>query len=96
MKKNELRLIDDEPLRQVIITKCKQHIENEQFVSIMKQFLDLLSLCPTVDAVAVVRCKDCRQSSPSECPKNRVWCQKMGRYMKEDGYCSEGAVKDGF
>jgi hypothetical protein len=26
--------------------------------------------------------------------RNRVWCKTMGRYMKEDGFCSEGVMKD--
>jgi hypothetical protein len=47
---------------------------------------------PTVDAVEVVRCKDCRTGEPCEV-KDKVWCKKMGRYMKEDGFCSEGERK---
>lgn len=44
---------------------------------------------PTVDAVEVVRCKDCGNSEPCNPPRGRVWCKKLCRYMKEDGYCSE-------
>lgn len=34
-------------------------------------------------------CKDCALKEPSDIP-GKVWCKRMGRYMKEDGYCSEG------
>lgn len=44
---------------------------------------------PTVDAVEVVRCNACQSHEPCEV-KGRVWCKKLCRYMKEDGFCSEG------
>jgi hypothetical protein len=46
-------------------------------------FRELIDNMPTVDAVPVVRCKDCK------------WYK--GCYMLEnkDGYCSEGERKDG-
>jgi hypothetical protein len=43
--------------------------------------------------IEVIHCKDCQSHEPCEV-RNRVWCSKMGRYMKEDGFCSEGKVKD--
>lgn len=39
-------------------------------------------------------CKECRDQEPSEV-RNRVWCKQMCRYMKEDGFCSEGGKDDG-
>ena len=36
-----------------------------------------------------VRCKDCASKEPCDI-KGKVWCKRMGRYMKENGYCSEG------
>lgn len=53
-----------------------------------------LSHFPTVDAVEVVRCKDCRFSAqhdpydPMECVK---WATKWGVvYTTPDGYCHKG------
>jgi hypothetical protein len=40
------------------------------------------------------QCKNCQYSEPCK-PYNKVWCPKMGRYMKADGFCSEGVMKDG-
>ena len=44
---------------------------------------------PTVDAVEVVRCEDCKNHEPCEV-KGKVWCRIVSRYMKEDGFCSYG------
>ena len=46
-----------------------------------------------VNRHVVVNCKDCQSHEPCEV-RNRVWCRTMGRYMKEDGFCSEGVMKD--
>lgn len=45
--------------------------------------------CPTVDAVEVVLCKDCHSQEPCDV-RGKVWCGKLRRYMKKDGFCSEG------
>jgi hypothetical protein len=36
---------------------------------------------PTVDAVEVVRCGECRYYP---------WCVRLGKYMDETDYCSKG------
>lgn len=43
------------------------------------------------DVVEVVRCKNCRKSSPGG--GGYVWCGNMT--MPEDGFCSEGERKEG-
>ena len=47
---------------------------------------------PTVDAVEVVRCEQCKCNDITDNDKRRgiVWCKKICRYMKVDGFCSEG------
>lgn len=42
---------------------------------------------------AVTLCKDCALKEPSDI-KGKVWCRRMGRYMKLDGFCSEGVSKE--
>ena len=50
---------------------------------------------PTVDAVPVVRCKDCENISPSVTPlKETVWCREFRAYMPCDGFCSYGERKN--
>ena len=39
------------------------------------------------------RCEHCQCSDTISCPAGRVWCSRMMRYMKLDGFCSEGIPK---
>lgn len=43
---------------------------------------------------AITRCKNCAHSDTLQCPVGYVWCGRMCRYMKEDGFCSFGERKD--
>jgi len=84
---NEKRLIDADALMDVI----RQHeyplstqfgsIDNGMFTLGIQQAVDE---APTVDAVEVVRCKDCIYRHSSE------FCE----CRPEDGYCNDGERKD--
>ena len=39
------------------------------------------------------RCEHCQCSDTISCTAGRVWCSRMMRYMKLDGFCSEGKNK---
>lgn len=92
----EQRLIDITPL----IDDCDEcmSIEWNHKVSVSwadaeEDFKQRLLDAPVVDAVEVVRCKDC--ICHEKCAiRGKVWCKKMCRYMAEDGYCSEGKNDD--
>ena len=47
---------------------------------------------PTVDAVEVVRCRDCKNVQHDKIFRE-YWCR--GREVNPDGYCSDGEQKDG-
>ncbi len=47
-----------------------------------------------IDAVEVIRCHNCQYHEPCKV-RGKVWCTEMGKYMKQDGFCSEGVVRDG-
>ena len=47
----------------------------------------LIDDAPTIDAVAVVRCKDCRMIDENE------WCEFIGGYV-HDGFCAWGERND--
>lgn len=51
---------------------------------------DCIDGANTVDAEEVVRCGECDSHEKEACPKGAVWCKTMCRYMKPDGFCSEG------
>ena len=86
---NEKRLIDATPLMKNGWHLVKTGKSNE--------FLASMSLAdiPTVDAVEVVRCKDCKQWSDGVAGcTDHVKCCKIGFYMVgENGYCVYGEKK---
>ena len=55
----------------------------------------VLEDAPTIDAVTVVRCRDCKKHSSSVFYPDMFFCPEHGRYMNPDGYCSYGERKKG-
>ena len=56
----------------------------------------VLSHTPTVDAVTVVRCKDCiRRYDTDECPMCFLIEGKYYEYTNENGFCDRGERKEG-
>lgn len=52
---------------------------------------DDIETAPTIDAVEVVRCKDCEHSDYSKCDIDGVlYCAKHSRFMVDDDFCSYG------
>ena len=51
---------------------------------------------PTIDAVTVVRCKDCiRRYDTDECPMCYLSEGKYYEYTNENGFCDRGEPKEG-
>ena len=63
-----------------------------QYEFVMVAYMDDIDALPTVDAVLVVRCQDCKWYQPDA----DKWCgyfECMG--FEPDDYCSQGERKDG-
>ena len=65
-----------------------------------KIFDEIIDLQPTADVEEVVRCKDCQYAEPHNDDfwiKNNapLLCVKYDWYVENDGYCSEGELKNG-
>ena len=57
---------------------------------------DWLNFAPTIDAVPVVRCKDCiRQYDTDECPMCFLSEGKYYESTNENGFCDRGERKEG-
>lgn len=59
--------------------------------------LDEIRHAPTVDAVVVMRCKDCKHSRETADGRG-LFCSVWGRgwhWVQPDGFCSYGERKDG-
>ena len=58
-----------------------------------KTFDTIIDIQPTVDAVEVVRCKDCKWHEAEE--PGSVWCPYViGSWVKSDGYCFLGERRE--
>lgn len=50
---------------------------------------------PTVDAVEVVRCKDCTHNPDYKVKaKNMVWCRQWRTYVSNTGFCNHGERRE--
>lgn len=56
---------------------------------------ELIDEQPTVDAVEVVRCKDCRHKDFRYYNKQEVYCYKLSRSMCAKDFCCLGTKMDG-
>ena len=45
---------------------------------------------PTIDAVSVVRCKNCKKSHIDGKTTHYLWCTEWGRSTDTFGYCERG------
>ena len=85
----EKRLIDANAMRD----DCMENGENE-YVYDTNAVLDSIDSQPTVDAVEVVRCKDCiRRYDTDECPMCFLIEGKYCEYTNENGFCDRGERK---
>ena len=50
---------------------------------------------PTVDAVPVTRCEECKHYNTIGCSKGFGWCENIDRGTSDNFYCAEAAVEMG-
>ena len=87
----EKRLIDANAMRDDWL----ENGENE-YVYDTNAVLDSIDSQPTVDAVEVVRCKDCiRRYDTDECPMCFLIEGKYNEYTNGNGFCDRGERKEG-
>ena len=88
---SEKRLIDANALLDEFLKQYTKRERDGNLVfaacEIKQDFADMISNFPTVDAVEVVRCKDCKHRYSDS------WCE----YVDDDDnfYCAKGELKDG-
>lgn len=73
----------------------KEH-GSEVFVLGIESVLEYAEYLPTVDAVPVTRCKDCRRGEPDlylNGGEDEVWCNYYDHPKPADGFCEKGKRK---
>lgn len=63
------------------------------FVQTYKDCREALREAPTIDAVEVVRCRECKRHRKEGCI-DMVWCGKWGSQRLPDDYCSYGERRE--
>lgn len=79
-----MRLIDADALRYQQISSSVQFVYRYE-----------IEQQPTIDAVPVVRCKDCERRSKSADLTDTIYCKWLDLQMPKDAFCSYGERKDG-
>ena len=54
------------------------------------ELLCCIENCPTIDAVLVVRCKDCKYYNTIGCSKGFSWCENIDKGTSDNFYCANG------
>lgn len=90
-----MRLIDaDKEERRIEYSFCNGCEEKEDIGCAYcgaKIALTALTVAETVDAVEVVRCKDCAERAILGDPdENRRYCAHLGFRVEDEGFCSDG------
>ena len=86
-----MRLIDGDGLWERLNYEPWEHNADRDEIA-----LPIVNAAPTVDAVPVVRCKDCiRRYDTDECPMCFLIEGKYYEYTNENGFCDRGERKEG-
>lgn len=87
-----MRLIDADKLQQFPIraNRCDKEHANKHFINGIESVMEYAELLPTVDAVPVVRCKECKWAGGDFVCYRGV----MVQHNPED-FCSYGERKEG-
>mgnify|MGYP001661355285 FL=1 len=83
-----MRLVDVDELG---VGRCSKDVLPAAYCAGWNGLLGLIEKAPTVDAVVVVRCKNCRSYNK---PKTG-WCEVHLDREHPDDFCSYGERKDG-
>ena len=95
---SEKRLIDANALKESVMKEIRHYWnEGEGGYYLAEDVIPDIDLAPTVDAVEVVRCKDCKyRCNGKDCdhPLLLSWSWGAIRNVKDDDFCSYGERKD--
>jgi hypothetical protein len=84
----EKRLIDKD--------KLLSAFEQEQYFRLSNNDIKaIIDSAPTIDAVAVTRCRECKFHNHENCvDPDDLYCLRKNRYMTRNDFCSYGKKKE--
>lgn len=91
---SDVRLIDANALKAKLYSLLKIEEAPPMFIEGLETALAVADVAPTIDAVEVVRCRECKYARPfvkEEWAACVMWC----RGSLSDGFCHMGAKMDG-
>lgn len=92
MMANEKRLIDANRALEIVYERGIAH-PNAYYLT--NYAMAILQEAPTVDAVEVVRCRNCiRRYDTDECPMCFLSGGQYYEFTRDDGFCDRGERKD--
>ena len=88
-----MKLIDADELKREYLRLSR--VMDDDFIIFvkMKDIIKTIDNAPTVDAVEVVRCRDCGNGSQYDDGSDNYVC-RLGGTKKGSGFCSEGEGKE--
>ena len=99
-----MRLIDSDSLKTKVEAMVEHRMIESDYDFGRNQAFDyvadiLIDDAPTIDAVEVVRCKDCKHRQTDECPmffEEQIDITEyiIHDYTRDDGYCSWGERRE--
>ena len=89
-----MRLIDVDDFG---VGRCSKDVLPAAYCAGWNGLLGLIEKAPTVDAVVVVRCKDCKYAyiNSFAVSSGEALCTLSGQPMQQDDFCSYGEPKEG-
>lgn len=89
-----MRLIDADELG---VGRCSKDVLPAAYCAGWNGLLGLIEKSPTVDAVIVTRCKDCKHAyiNSFAVSSGEALCTLSGKPMQQDDFCSYGEPKEG-
>lgn len=85
-----MRLIDADTKLSVLMHDEEWFTEEMTVDDLISKFAD--ETPPTIDAVPVIRCKDCKNRNRYECDRIRLGETKCG--VTDDWFCADGERKE--
>ena len=96
----DVRLIDANALRKNLSSRYMNELYPDwrtlpeltkmRIEMLSKEFRFALDHAPTIDAVPVVRCRECKHRVRTNSTLGFGWCGKFGNVMRDTDFCSWG------